>query len=524
MMRLRAGITAPALCVLLAAIATASLYTAGLGYAPVYVSHDEAFFAIHAHAIAKSGRDLDGSLWPLYIHLFDRYWAQPLHIYSQALFVRMFSLSEAVVRLPSALVGLIDVLLMFLVGRKLFKSTRLGLIAAGLLALTPSHFFHSRMAADPIFPLAFVLAWLLCLASYEESNRPSQLFGATVVLGLGVYSYIGSLLMMPLYFLVTCGVLLGRRDPPRRFAVAALGFVSCLAPLVTWLLFHPHAYADQLHRYQVVDTHGAGLFRSLVGLFGYTSLTARTSIYWSAFSPSMLFFSGDSSLLNATRKAGIFLFPVAVFLPVGLNHIVNARPTRLNLAVLTGLLTAPLGAVFAGELFLPRELIMVPFAIVAATTGVACFLSARLKFWRVVGVVLLALAPVQFAYFAYDYFTDYRLRSSGWFEQNLRGTLEEAIAREQRMPGRTPYLSGEILWIDAYWRFYLAKHDQASLLDRTVYYSPAHLDVQSMPRGALIVGKYGEPAVQALVQAGELRQLDLIVEPNGTPSFVICER
>jgi len=517
----------------LGAIAIALLYTVSLGHAPIYLSHDEVFFGIHAAAIATTGRDLNGSVLPVYFQIWDRYgaagaspvyWAQPLHIYSQALFVRIFSLSEAVVRLPTALVGLIDVVLMYFVGKRLFASKHLGLLAAGLLALTPAHFFHSRLAADPLFPLGFVLAWLLCLVTYDRENRPWQLFLATFFLGVGAYSYIGAVFMMPLYFLGTCGLLFSRKDPPRRYAVAAAGFALCLIPMVAWLLSHPNAYVDQAHRYRLYDPERVGLLRGVLGLVGYTSLTERSSIYWNAFNASMLFFSGDSSLLNATRKAGIFLLPMAVFLPVGINDVVNRRCTRLNLIVFLGLLTAPFGAVVAGELFLPRELVIVPFAVLIATWGVDRFLSARRRVWRAAGVALLVLIPIQFAYFAYDYFTDFRLRSSVWFERNLRGALEEVIARDGHLLGHGPYLSEEIPWIHAYWRFYLVKHHRTQLLEETVYFNPASLDVQSLPRGALVVGTFGEATLESLVQSGELHQLSVVAEPNGTPSFVICER
>jgi hypothetical protein len=295
-------------------------------------------------------------------------------------------------------------------------------------------------------------------------------------------------------------------------------------PLVVWFLAHPNAYVDQAHRYRLYDPERVGFLRGLLGLIGYTSLTERASIYWNGFNASMLFFSGDSSLLNATRKAGVFLLPIAVFLPVGINDIVNSRPTRLNLIVLFGLLTAPFAAVVAGELFLPRQLVMVPFAILIATLGVSRLLSARRRLWRAAGVVLLVLIPVQFAYFAYDYFTAYRIRSSMWFERNLRGALEEVIVRERTAPGRSLYLSEDVLWIDAYWQFYLMKHGRAQLLEHTVYFRPASLDIRSVPRGALIVGAFGEPTLERLAQSGELGRLSVVVEPNDTPSFVIFER
>ena len=48
--------------------------------------------------------------------------------------------------------------------------------------------------------------------------------------------------------------------------------------------------------------------------------------------------------------------------------------------------------------------------------------------------------------------------------------------------------------------------------------------LQTVPRGALVVDKFGESALETLVQSGELHQRSVVAEPNNTPSFVIYER
>ena len=110
------------------------------------------------------------------------------------------------------------------------------------------------------------------------------------------------------------------------------------------------------------------------------------------------------------------------------------------------------------------------------------------------------------------------------FEGNLRGALEEVIAREGSTSGRMTYLSEDIPWIDAYWRFYLMKHGRTQLLEQTVHFQAARFNVQSVPRGALVVDKFGESAHETLAQSGELHQRSVVAEPNNTPSFVIYER
>ena len=306
--------------------------------------------------------------------------------------------------------------------------------------------------------------------------------------------------------------------------VAVVGFVLPLLFLIPWILQHPGAYADQVRRYQLYDPKQVSAARGLSRLLSFASLTQRSEIYWQSFNPSFLFFSGDSSLTNATRQAGIFLLPVAVFLAVGIVRLLNRRLPRFNLVILFGFLSAPLGVVLVGEIYASRQLVMVPFAILAATLGVDWFVSAPKKAWRTIGVCLLALIPIQFVYYYRDYFTDYRLRSNSWFEYNLGGALEQVIARNDRAHAPAIYLSSEISWIDSYWRFYLVKHGREDLLQRTTYFEAAKLLVQTMPAPSILLSRVGEATVETLTKTGQLRKVDVVKEPDNTASFAIYER
>jgi len=54
-----------------------------------------------------------------------------------------------------------------------------------MLALTPAHFILSRYALDYLYPLPFLLGWLLCVISYLENGRCGPCFAGTVLLGIG---------------------------------------------------------------------------------------------------------------------------------------------------------------------------------------------------------------------------------------------------------------------------------------------------------------------------------------------------
>src|SRR5438093_6594963 len=113
---------------LLIGAVTAALYLPRLGDAPIYVSPDEVFVALHAHSLATKGRDYGGHLLPLYVQyeygVYDAAgrgivragWLPPVVYYSTAIVLKILPFSEASIRFPTVLVGVIDVILMYFVG------------------------------------------------------------------------------------------------------------------------------------------------------------------------------------------------------------------------------------------------------------------------------------------------------------------------------------------------------------------------------------------------------------------------
>ena len=88
----------------------AFVYLHALDRVPVYIGWDEARFALQGHAIATTGRDLNGNPMPLFFHNTDPlirnnssgiYW-QPVLIYLIAGVLRVAPLSVWSVRLPIA--------------------------------------------------------------------------------------------------------------------------------------------------------------------------------------------------------------------------------------------------------------------------------------------------------------------------------------------------------------------------------------------------------------------------------------
>jgi 4-amino-4-deoxy-L-arabinose transferase-like glycosyltransferase len=210
-------------------MAVFGLYAWRVGDAPVYLSPDEAIIAVDAHTLAATGHDVVGERLPLYFKIqmpgeMRWGWFTPAIFYLTALFLKVLPLSERAVRLPSVCVGVTDVVLLYGIGRKLFTTESYALGAAGLLALAPAHFMLSRYALDYLYPLPFILGWLLCLLIFLETDRIAMLVVATLLLGIGFYSYIASVMMMPVYLLLTWLTLFATSArSPRSYLVAAAG-------------------------------------------------------------------------------------------------------------------------------------------------------------------------------------------------------------------------------------------------------------------------------------------------------------
>ncbi len=96
----------------------------------MYFGGDEAHFAVGAHSIVATGRNLNGDFMPVFFNLADPLggkkqpwgdtWYQPLLHYLAAIFVALMPFTVTTIRLPMAIVGgLITPLLMYFLARRM---------------------------------------------------------------------------------------------------------------------------------------------------------------------------------------------------------------------------------------------------------------------------------------------------------------------------------------------------------------------------------------------------------------------
>ncbi len=511
----------------LALTSVAVLYTSGLDRAPIYMGGDEAHFVAHAHAIARTGHDLNGTPLPLFVKITDllvpnnssRIWYQPFLFYLLAADFLIFPVSEWSARLPTTLIAVLDVWLVYLIARRLFGDRRYGLLAAALMALTPAHFIMSRQALDYVCPLPFVLGWLLCLLTYFDTGRKAALIVGGFLLGVGTYTYISSWIVMP--FLAALTLLFAR--PSRRATAAMLGaFAAPLLMLVWWLWREPQMLLDTLARYRLSADAGP-----VAGGTGF-NLSERLTVLWDYFNPSFLFFAGGSNPTMATRQVGVFLLPIAVFLLIGIYALIKER-SKAGMVVLAVFAAAPAPIVLTmpdGPSYsIARAFTLVPFGVLIAAAGCVYVFRHGTRPMKLAAAALLLTAPIQFQLFLGDYFTDYQARSAPRIDPvATREVMPQIIELDRTSHAPQILFSDDLDDKSVRWRFYSLKLQREDLWERARYFNADRLDPATVPPHSLLVLYATDPRIARLIATGQCIAVAEVKSISGDPAATILRR
>ncbi len=565
-----ATVTAPALRLAAIALllAAAIVYLMRLASAPIYLAPDEVIIANDAYELSRSGRTLDGVLLPLYVFVqVSRNWFMPAIYYISASFLQVLPLAEWSIRLPTALIALASMWLAFAVARKAIGDRYTAVIAILVLACAPGFFILSRYALDYTYPVPIILGWLYCVLTGLERPRAIGWFlAAGVLLGIGWYTYISSIVMMPVYAAISLGALVMRKRDWRESAVLIAGFVIPVSLFAIWITQHPAAFQQTAQRYNFVDPRETATATGILRSFDFVAMFNR---YRNFFGVEFLFQLGDIYLPFSTRTTGVFVPASGVLLGAGLL-VALVRRNVAHTLILLGFVTAPLAAsVLVEEGAIRRATAMLPFGALLAAVGAARIDAiARIPLFRplaalgggaallvglgylsytittqggrlsetamrvtVIGVIALAMAAlatkvkhgrlllilnalmivVQFGSVVRDYHGEYVSRLAPWLQGNIRGALTELIAASVRTPGAKIYFatlrSGRGDW-DIKNHFMPSYwRFYATKLGREDLIAQAIFlkedeALESVPKGSLVLGNLEDPHIKALLNAG----------------------
>ncbi len=294
--------------------------------------------------------------------------------------------------IASAAWCLLDGLLIYVVAIGIGYRRSLALAATLLLLAAPAHILWSRTATGPLTIVPIVLVWLWTIGKYERGADWRWLALGGFTLGVGCYTSMPAVVLLPVYLLVTLALV--RRGDGGAIRQYAIVLAACLVPAafgIATLLRDPSLFGEAMRRYGIYDAARLTPLQGVKDFLHYNNVQERVSLYWDYFDPVFLFAAGGAD--TPSWRAGMLPLAGAIWLPIGIYRMARRR-TRIDAVVIAGIVTAPLAAILVDERYVARrELVLLPFATLGAVAGVEYCLS-RGGWWRTATAALIAVTAI----------------------------------------------------------------------------------------------------------------------------------
>lgn len=169
-----------------------------LGSAPDGFHADEAAYGYNAYSIMETGRDEYGKQFPLILKSFYDY-KGAIYAYLTIPFIYFSGLNEWAVRAPSAIFGVLFVILTYALVYRISASYRLALLSMALAAISPIGILLSRVQSDPLVCVFFLYLGLYLLLIFVKTNTPFFIIAAIVCMVISFYTHpVARLFVVPL--------------------------------------------------------------------------------------------------------------------------------------------------------------------------------------------------------------------------------------------------------------------------------------------------------------------------------------
>ena len=406
------------------------LYRLG-SYPPL--NADEAAIGYNAWSLIKTGRDEHGEAWPLHFKSFGDY-KPGGYFYIVLPFIKLLGLNEWAVRLPSALMGVAAIYLVYKLALLLWVDEWLGIIWAFVLAVSPWHLHFSRGGWESNAALFFIiLGTYLFFLSIKLKRKFTLNFQLSILSFIvAMYIYHSARLVVPalgLGLVIFNWHLFWQRRKQMVFLLAA-AFLLLVPLMVSFLRGGAEArfsgvglLADSgpiWRANELINQHNnltiARIFHNKPVLYGI--LFANK--YFSHFSGNFLFIDGDTVPRSKVPDMGMMHIFEFLFLAIGMWVWLRAVKKTKYLPWLL-LLTAPLASALTFQA--PSALRALPMVIPLTffvAYGIKKVLGFRPKCCpslcaRSLGGAITLLYIWGLAYWGNQYFVQYLKRyPSAW--------------------------------------------------------------------------------------------------------------
>ena len=390
----------------------------------------------------------------------------PVYIWMTSLSVKLIGVSEIAARMPSALIGILQIVLVFQLVKVVFSESeknkrtlrRKAAMIAMTLAITPWSITFSRTGFEGHTGQFFLTLGVYFL--FKSKQRKAFLLLASAAAVVSVYSYFSVRYVWPIVYVsfFLCSIDLAifkKKNIQTMTKTAILPLLWCTIPFILWGLcllpmIRSPLYAEserfRLDTDSILKNHDeiveSNRYRSLSGntvesriIYHRWWLTLRELMknYSDHLDFRYLFLTGDPNSRHGTGAVGIFSITLFPFLFFGIKKMWENDKRSLAFLIIWWLAALLPASVPTDTPHALRSINALSPLVLIVGYGVSeFFLRANThhnKILLILKCVCLGLITLHTLHFIHDYFSHYPSRSAYEWQDGYKQTVEVVMAR-----------------------------------------------------------------------------------------------
>jgi 4-amino-4-deoxy-L-arabinose transferase-like glycosyltransferase len=468
---------------------------------PPSLNWDEVSMGYNAYSIVKTGRDGFGNYLPKFFRSLDDY-KTPVYTYLTAASIGIFGINDFAVRAPSAFLGVLTVVLLYMLVKELFEdgfsavstdkksagrfrttAKVVAILSAALLAIAPWHVQFSRMGLEANVGLFFLVAGVTLFLLGIHKNH--WLLPVSVIcLGASAYSYRSLEVIAPLMGGVLT-LLYGKQLFALRKKIPLLLsviLVICFGASMVQDIFSDTTniriqgtsvfdssdttatyFQNSLDRLYDVTVH-RDLFSRIFHNNRLVTVGIIVKGYLVHFSPTFWFFDYDQRYHYAPSVSLLYLW-MLLFIPVGAYYLIRNISKRSSTILFAWLLISPIPASVTRDV--PNAIrvlpMLIPLVVMTASGIYAVYekLGSHSVLKYTFALVMFSCAVFSSAHYFHQYDVHLPLeRSKDWVYgmQQLVEYIEERKDKYKKI-----VISTRLEWPHIFFLYY-SKYDPVKYL------------------------------------------------------------
>lgn len=416
-----------------------------LGQNPPSLTWDETAWGYNAYSLGIDGKDEFGRFLPVdYLESFGDF-KPPVYAYLDVLPVKLFGLNEFAVRFPSALFGVLTVLLTYFLVKRIFVShtNNVALLSAFLLAISPWHINLSRAAFEANVATLFLVAGVWLFLESVQGKKWYLTFSA-VSFALSMYTFNTARIVAPLLvLLLTVGFYKQLRERKIQVFLSILVGVIVVLPLARFMLTpaaklrfqEVNIFSDigviQRTNQEIANDKNAWWSKILHNRrLAYSIEYLRH--YFDNLNPSFLFIKGDGNPKFSTQNVGQLYSWEFPFLVAGLLFLIKRKEGRwwlIPLWLLIGILPAATARetphALRIETTLPTFQILTAYGLVYSINKISNIKNqiAKIQIKYLIFTLCLLFFIFNFLYYYHGYYAHYPREYSGEWQYGYKEAI-----------------------------------------------------------------------------------------------------